>query len=52
MDTNERLSKLEDKLDNMHTDLVEIKAGLKFATVLVKAIGVVAALFLTFFGIK
>ncbi len=52
MNTDQRLSKLEEKLDNMHTDLVEIKTGLKFANNLAKAIGAIVALVIAFFSIK
>lgn len=52
METNERLNKLEEKLDAMHTDLVEIKAGLRFANAVAKAFVTIAGLILAYLGIK
>lgn len=49
---DERLSKVEEKLDAMHTDLVEIKAGIRFATAVAKALGAITTLALMYLSIK
>lgn len=51
MTTDQRLDKVEDKLDMMHTDLVEIKAGIRFATNAAKALGVIAGLVIAFLAL-
>ncbi len=49
--TDQRLEKLENKVDNMQTDLTEIKAGVKFANAAAKAIGSIIALVLAYMAL-